>query len=68
MHAGVAVVSLPGSLKSGKSLRARRGLASMSGWMTWVLILLPMSLSPVSATMSAKLAPFGMTMGGSKPS
>ncbi len=60
--------SLFGSLKSGKSLRARRELASISGWMTWVLILSPMSLLPLSATMSLKLAPFGMTTGGAKSS
>ena len=40
----------------------------MSGWMTWVLILSPMSLLPLSATMSLKLAPLGMTTGGAKSS
>ena len=60
--------SLFGSLKSGKSLRARRELASISGWMTWVLILSPMSLLPLSATMSLKLAPLGMVTGGAKSS
>ncbi len=60
--------SLFGSLKSGKSLRARRELASISGWMTCVLILSPMSLLPLRATMSLKLAPFGMVTGGAKSS
>jgi hypothetical protein len=55
-------------IESGKSLRARRGLASMSGWMTSVLIRFPMSASPMSATMSRKLAPFGIVIGGSNPS
>ena len=58
--------SLFGSLKSGKSLRARRALPSMSGWMIWVLILSPMSLLPFSATMSLKLAPLGIVTGGAK--
>ena len=60
--------SLLGSLKSGKSLRARRLLASISGWMTWVLILSPISNLPFSATMSLKPAPGGMTTGGAKSS
>ena len=60
--------SLLGSLKSGKSLRAKRLLASISGWMIWVLILSPMSALPLSATMSLKLAPSGMTTGGAKSS
>jgi len=55
-------------LKSGKSLRASRALASISGWMTCVLILSPMSGLPLSATMSVKLALFGMTTGGAKAS
>ena len=60
--------SLFGSLKSGKSLRARRELASMSGWMTCVLILFPISLSPLRATISLKLAPFRIVTGGAKSS
>ena len=40
----------------------------MSGWMTWVLILSPMSLLPLRATMSLKLAPGGMVTGGAKSS
>ena len=40
----------------------------MSGWMTWVLILSPMSLLPLRATMSLKLAPVGMVTGGAKSS
>ena len=55
-----------GSLKSGKSLRASRSFASISGWMTCVLIRSPRPGLPLSATMSAKLAPFGMTTGGAK--
>ena len=35
---------------------------------TCVLILLPMSLSPLRATMSLKLAPFGIVTGGAKSS
>ena len=58
--------SLSGSLKLGKSLRASRSLASISGWMIWVLILSPMSLLPLRAIMSVKLAPFGMVTGGAK--
>jgi hypothetical protein len=49
--------SLLGSLKSGKSLRARRALASISGWMIWVLILSPMSLLALELDHVAKLAP-----------
>ena len=60
--------SLFGSLKSGKSVWARRAFASMSGWMICVLIFSPMSAFPLSATMSVKLAPFGMTTGGAKSS
>ena len=60
--------SLFGSLKSGKSLRASRALASISGWMIWVLILSPMSLLPLRAIMSLKLAPFGIVTGGAKSS
>ena len=41
-------------------------LASISGAMTCVLILSPMSLLPLSATMSLKLAPFGIVIGGAK--
>ena len=52
--------SLFRSLKSGKSVRARRALASISGWMIYVLILSPMSLLRLSAIMSVKLAPFLM--------
>ena len=43
-------------------------MASISGWMTCVLIRLPMSLLPLSAAMSLKLAPLGMTTGGAKSS
>ena len=60
--------SLLESLKSGKSLRANRALASTSGAMTWVLILSPMSLLPRSASMSLKLAPLGIVTGGAKSS
>ena len=60
--------SLLGSLKSGKSLRASLVLASISFWMTWVLILSPMSSLPLSATMSLNDAPGGMTTGGAKSS
>ena len=34
--------------------------------MTWVLILSPMSLLPLSAIMSLKLAPLGIVTGGAK--
>ena len=40
----------------------------MSGWMICVLILSPMSLLPLRATMSLKLAPFGIVTGGAKSS
>ncbi|MCY1378694.1 hypothetical protein D9M69_663510 [compost metagenome] len=36
--------------------------------MIWVLILSPMSLLPLRAIMSLKLAPSGMTTGGAKSS
>ncbi len=60
--------SLFGSLKSGKSVRASRLLASISGWMIWVLIRSPMALLPLSAIMSLKLAPLGILTGGAKSS
>ena len=60
--------SLLGSLKSGKSVRARREFASISGWMIWILIKPPMSLLPLRAIMSLKLAPFGIVTGGAKSS
>ena len=58
--------SLFGSLKSGKSLRARRVLACTSGAMTCVLILSPMSLLPRNSSMSLKLAPLAIVTGGAK--
>ena len=39
---------------------------SIRGWMTWVLILSPMSLLPLRAIMSVKLAPVGIVTGGAK--
>ena len=41
-------------------------LPKKSGWMIWVLILSPMSLLPLRAIMSLKLAPGGMVTGGAK--
>jgi hypothetical protein len=41
-------------------------LASISGWMTCVLILSTMSGLPLRATMLVKLAPFGMMTGRAK--
>ena len=46
----------------------RRLLASISGWMIWVLILSPISNLPLSATMSLKPTPGGMSTGGAKSS
>jgi hypothetical protein len=42
--------------------------APMIGSMTWVLILSPMSVLPLRATISLKLAPGGMVTGGAKSS
>gem|GEM_PF-3347293 len=52
--------SLAASLKSGKS---ESSLALASGAMIFLLIKSPMSLLPLRATMSSKLAPAGMVIG-----
>ncbi len=52
--------SLPASLKSGIS---DSRLAAFSGAMIFLLIWSPMSLLPLSATMSLKLAPSGTVIG-----
>ena len=52
---------MPSSLKSAWSITPLRSLAAASLAMI-LLILSPISLSPFSATMSAKLAPFGTSI------
>ena len=68
--AGDVHVLNPGSVARPRdeALRASLLLASMSGWMTWVLIRSPMSFLPFRATMSWNEAPLGMMTGGAKSS
>jgi hypothetical protein len=57
-----------GVVEVGEVAAGQAALASISGWMIWVLILSPMSLLPLRAIMSLKLAPGGMVTGGAKSS
>jgi len=54
---------LPSLVASAKSGMSESLLAAASGPRIFLLIWSPMSLLPLSATMSAKLAPGGMVIG-----
>jgi hypothetical protein len=65
-HHRVALTQLVRIVEVRKSLRARRGLAAIGGYMICVLNLSPTPLLLSNASTSLKLAPFGIVTGGAK--
>ena len=68
LNLGRSFAELVRAIEVGKVAASHRELASIMGGITCVLILLPMSLSPLRETMSLKLAHMGIVTCGAKSS